>query len=143
MYYDACTGLFFRRFAYPGGKPWERAGYVTSKGYRQLRVDGHAYRENRLAVLYMTGAWPVGQVDHRNRDTADNSFTNLRDVSQSVNKQNCSMYRNNKSGAKGVCWYAPTKKWLAQITRNGKRRHLGYFATVAEASAAFKRACAE
>lgn len=127
FYYSPHTGAFLRRYGHQGMPPWVRAGYVATKGYRQLKIRGVAYRENRLAWLYTHGVWPKHQIDHRNRDPSDNRIANLRDVTQSVNKQNCAGYRNNKSGYRGVCWYAPGGVWLAQITRDGKRSHLGYF----------------
>jgi HNH endonuclease len=46
------------------------------------------YRAGRLAWLYMTGEWPKNQIDHINRDKADNRFCNLRDVTQTENMRN-------------------------------------------------------
>lgn len=137
FYYDRERGEFYRRFAAGGKLPWSRAGYVVSKGYRAIKIGGRQYKEHRLAWLYVHGVWPEHQIDHKNRDTASNSIGNLRDVTQSVNKQNCKMYANNKSGYRGVCWYQPSGKWLAQITRDGKRKHLGYFTDPAAAHAAY------
>jgi hypothetical protein len=137
FYYSSELGKFFRRFEHQGRAPWAECGYTARKGYRQMRVAGRAYCVHRLAWLYMTGEWPKHQIDHKNRVVDDNRWCNLRDVSQSANKLNCGMYRNNKSGFRGVSWYEPSRKWLAQITRGGKRKHIGYFDSPEEAHEAF------
>jgi hypothetical protein len=48
-------------------------------------------------------------------------------------------YANNKSGFKGVhfCNGHPSKPWRALINRDGKKLHLGRFATVQEANSAY------
>ncbi|PFW65272.1 AP2 domain-containing protein [Bacillus sp. AFS075034] len=38
------------------------------------------------------------------------------------------IYKNNKSGHKGVCWVKGKQKWRASIHIKGKTIHLGYFA---------------
>lgn len=40
------------------------------------------------------------------------------------------------SGVNGVGWFKPINKWQAYIDRDGRRKHLGYFATKDEAVAA-------
>lgn len=62
-------------------------------------------------------------VDHINHDTLDNTYPNLRVVSQSVNALN----RKNA----GVTKYKG--KWQAKFTFKGKVYHLGYFDTEEEA----------
>ena len=47
----------------------------------------------RLCWLVHTGDWPVFTIDHINRDTSDNRFCNLRDVSQSENNFNKGPYK--------------------------------------------------
>lgn len=47
---------------------------------------------------------------------------------------------SNTSEYKGVHWHKSTGKWAAQIRQNGKRRHLGVFATAEEAALAVERA---
>lgn len=48
--------------------------------------------------------------------------------------------KRNKTGIKGVTWYAPFEKWCARISVQGKTYHLGYFNTLEEASAVRKEA---
>lgn len=61
---------------------------LKDRGYVQIRIDGSLYYAHRLAWLYVTGSWPSKCVDHINQNRADNSFSNLRDVSSSVNNAN-------------------------------------------------------
>lgn len=137
FYYSRELGEFFRRREHQGNPPWARCGYTVTKGYRQMRVGGVAYRVHRLAWLYVTGEWPEQQIDHENRIKGDNRWDNLRDVTQRKNKLNTPMYKNNTSGFRGVSRYGA--RWMAQITEHGKRRHIGYFATPEEASAAYEK----
>lgn len=66
--------------------------------------------------------------DHRNGNPLDNRKSNLRPATYSQNTAN--MHRPQKTGKtsrfKGVSWYLPTKKWVAQIRFMGKLTHLGY-----------------
>jgi hypothetical protein len=79
----------------------------------------------------------AGLWDHRDRDPLNNERGNLRRCSSSQNGANrrpC-----GASGLKGVVFMADkprTKRWRAII----QHRHLGTFATAAEAAAAYDRA---
>jgi hypothetical protein len=135
--YDPATGVFTWRTAPPGRRVGALAGSLDANGYWVIRLDGAIYYAHRLAVLYMTGEWPVATVDHKNEARADNRWTNIRPASWSQNLANRGPNKNNTSGAKGVWWSKRRRKWLAAITVNRKARHLGYFPSVAEASAAY------
>ena len=54
-------------------------------------------------------------------------MANLRWATRSQNNQNRLLYKNNKSGTKGVRWTEENQKWRARITINGKIINLGYF----------------
>lgn len=122
----------------------ERAGTADDRGYRHviLRHGGERYliREHRLAFLFMTGAWPVDEVDHRNLDKGDNRWSNLRHASPSQNGGNVLARRRNTSGRKGVNWAAG--RWVAKIQAQGVQHHLGRFDDLDEAAAAYQEAAA-
>lgn len=137
--YDPLTGAFVRLQA--GGKRATRpdrigspAGSVGSNGYLYLSVAGKRYSAHRLAWFYSYGAWP-SQVDHLNRDRADNRLANLREVSTTENNRN--------TAARGYWWHPGARKWRAGITVDGRNVHLGYFADEADARAAYLEAKAE
>jgi hypothetical protein len=152
--YDQDTGVFtwrsrdrvwfkrekdFKRFhsLYAGAV----AGTVKKKatGYPQvqLKVLGKDYLAHRLAFIYMGEALPE-QVDHLNRDSLDNRWKNLTASSQEQNMKNMSMKLNNTSGVTSVYWHKPSGKWLAQSQVAGRRKHLGLFTDLAEASEVVK-----
>ena len=68
------------------------------------------------------------EVDHINNDKLDNRVSNLRVITHRQNLLNrLHLFRNNKSGYRGVSWSKGMKKWVAQITRNNKTISLGFF----------------
>ena len=103
------------------------------------------WRANRLAVLYMTGALPPDNmdVDHINRDRADNRWSNLRLATRSQNMANVVLKATNSSGVSGVVWVEGRKIWRAQLRVNGIKKNLGRFATQEEAAAAVQSAAQE
>jgi hypothetical protein len=89
----------------------------------------------RLHALII-GDKPGLTIDHINRNGLDNRKCNLRHVTQSDNIRN--QAPRSSSGFKGV--YRFRKGWEAQITVNGRLRHLGLFATAPEAAGAVEQA---
>lgn len=147
LHYDPQTGIFKwkvdRRMGRTGkGHIVAHAGAVAGKvdestGYLQINIRGRRYLMHRLAVLYMTGEWPAGEVDHRDTDRANNIWENLRDVTKQVNTQNLRTVRSdNKLGLQGVQYDSHGKKikrFRSRIVVDGKTKRLGYFHTAEEA----------
>lgn len=118
------------------------AGGVNSiEGYRNVTIFGKNYRASRLIWVYMTGEWPPHQVDHKDLDTGNDRWENLRLASSSQNASN----RRKKSKDTASC---PLKgvqavqkrrsiRYRAIATKDGKREHLGYFDTPELAHAAY------
>lgn len=80
-------------------------------------------------------------VDHINGDTLDNSMRNLRVCKQFENGQNRSaLNKNNTSGIRGVTWSKQKNKWAVSVMLNRKRKHVGLFSDLEEASQASKDA---
>jgi hypothetical protein len=139
--YRKSTGAFTYRQDRGRMKKGMRAGTVNGHGYWQLGIGGKFYKASRLAWLYVTGAWPEGQVDHKNRIRSDDRWSNLRDTSHAENQQNCKPLRiNNKSGVRGVSWCNTRQRWQAHIQAGGKQRNLGVFKTIEAATVAYKAA---
>lgn len=77
------------------GCSWNQNGYVQKT--LQLEIKGR--RVNlvvaRLCWLVHTGDWPKYTVDHIDRDSLNNKWSNLRDVTQKVNNSNKGFYKGN------------------------------------------------
>ena len=134
--YDPTTGLFTWKNS-PVGKVQDGdiAGSTNNKGYRILKCNRKQYKAHRVAYYLMTGDDPgINQVDHINHIRDDNRWSNLRLVDLRGQARNHSKNSNNTSGITGVGWYESRQQWVAQITFEGKKSHLGYFDTIEEAS---------
>jgi hypothetical protein len=143
--YDPETGWFTWRVKRPyGRKPGDRAGSVTVQGYRRINIDGRSYTASHLAWFYFYGEMPEdGEViDYKNLDKDDNRIENLRIATYSENSRNIARRCNNSTGFKGVSVFNSErnlKKFRSTITVDGKRIHLGQFATPEEAFEAYRK----
>ena len=61
---------------------------TAKSGYIRINFKGNIVCAHRLAWVLHYGAWPVGVIDHINRDRADNRIVNLRDVTPTENARN-------------------------------------------------------
>jgi hypothetical protein len=124
LYYDLKTGIFTWRVSPVGWiKVGDPAGSITKKGYIRICVDGAMYMAHRLAVLYVTGAWPVDQVDHWDMIKSNNAWLNLRQADNGGNQFNTTLRRDNKSGHKNVSWHPTYNEWIVSFSFDGKRKH--------------------
>lgn len=140
--YDQDTGVLAWKKKPPG---WRKkslvAGCPCSKGYLRTVVDQQACYNHRLAWLIVTGVWPENEIDHRNGVRDDNRLSNLRDVTNTTNKENKRVPRSSSvSGFLGVSWIAKDNKFRAVIVVSGKYYHLGSFLDPAEAHQAYLEA---
>lgn len=74
-------------------------------------------------------------VDHIDRNGLNNTAGNLRIVTEAGNAQNRSHSVGRKY--KGIYWCSSQGKYHAHIKFDGKKRHLGSFATDVEAAQAY------
>lgn len=136
--YDKETGEFVWKVTLANKAPAGAvAGHVHKKsGCIHIGINRKIHKAHRLAVLYMTGEWPAGEVDHRNGRPADNRWENLRDVPHAINMQNFQRARTtSKTGILGV---SPANGgFKAQITTCGHQKNLGIYATAEEAYAVY------
>lgn len=110
----------------------------NSRGYRRIQIDKRRYAAHVLAWFYMTGQWPAEEIDHWNRDTGDNRFTNLREATRKQNNENKRQYARSTPGTRGV--YSEGQKWRASVRHNKRQIHLGSFDAVEDAQAARRAA---
>lgn len=136
--YEPTTGIFRWRVHAGCRKAGDITGCINSSGYLTIKLDGRHYQAHRLAFIWMTGEVP-DFVDHKDKDKTNNRWTNLRPATRQENMFNRSKFKSNKSGFKGVSFYAKTKRWKAQIQKGGVKIHLGYYATAEQASEVYQR----
>ena len=104
-----------------------------------ITLDGkHTYAHRLIFMLHH--GWTPDEIDHIDQDPANNRIENLRAATRAQNQSNSRRRKDNSSGIKNVCWYAPTKKWTAQAYVNGRRKRLGYFEDKFAAAAAVAKA---
>jgi hypothetical protein len=94
--------------------------YVTV-GFKKKQYHAHGI------IFAMHNGYIPKMIDHINGDRTDNRIENLRAATNYQNSLNKGLQSNNTSGVKGVSWDKAKKKWHAQLTYNGKHRHLGYW----------------
>lgn len=142
--YEPTTGVFTWK-ALPNPihreKIWNKrfagtiAGSIDKAGYTRIKIAGTSEAAHRLAWLWMTGNDPTHEIDHRDGDRSNNRFGNLREATRS---QNCQNKRSSggSSQFKGVYLNRKTGKWMANVTADNDRRHLGSFKSEEAANAA-------
>ena len=136
LHYNLETGVFNWKVPRRGRRLDREAGGVNNNcTYKTITLEGQQYLVHRLAWFYVHGEWPVGNLDHINRNPADNRIANLRQATVAQNAANS--FGFGSSGYKGVYWSTKGQKWKSQITVNYKSIHLGLFDTPEEAHAAY------
>ena len=143
LHYNQNTGLFTRKVRTANCmKVGDIAGYVNThkdgKKYVVVRVNTKKYYAHILAVLYMTGWLPKGEVDHDDGDGTNNRWGNINDVTSSDNRKNRRMPSNNSTGCVGV--YLRKDKYFVSISINKRPINLGTHDCIFEAACARKSA---
>lgn len=138
--YDPVTGLLTWR-ARPNGahvRAGKRAGCKTKSGYVCLMIDRRWYLAHRVIWVWMTGALPAEQIDHRNRIKSDNRWTNLREADPNLNSWNRRVPKTNRTGMLGAhVATARPGRFRSVIGARGRYIWLGSFATAEAANAAY------
>jgi hypothetical protein len=101
--------------------------YKNGKLVKVYYLAGHHF-----AWFWVNGNVDINEIDHINRNRADNRISNLRNITPQVNQWN----RNGK----GYYFNKAQKKYQAQIRLNGKAIHLGCYDTAEEARQAYLNA---
>lgn len=117
---------------------------INTDGDNRIRLKttilGKAYSTNRLIVFWMTGYMPS---PNRFVMTIDNNALNLKWSNIRVGSNGEAQMKRRNAGSlayKGVTFYKKSHKYCAQIQINGKKKHIGYYPTEAEAHSAYMKA---
>lgn len=136
--YNKSSGSFTWKVSPSSGTPAGRfaGSKSTSTGYQGIQILGKRYQAHRIAVLWVTGENPSGDVDHINGIKSDNRWENLRCVSRTVNSQNIRSARSsNSTGLLGAS--KEGGRFRASIRHNGRLEFIGTFNTANEAHLAY------
>jgi hypothetical protein len=114
------------------------AGYTDKRNYRVVMIDRKKVYAHTLIWALVSGEYPDGTVDHKDLDGLNNRWFNLRVASQAQQQANRRVFKNSKTGIRGV--YPSGKKFIAQVRYDTKTRTLGTFDTAEAAGSAVQKA---
>ena len=137
--YDKSTGIFTTKITRRGSPAKSIIGSIGKRGYLNVVIDYKYYSLHRLAWFYVTGKWPIDQIDHIDRNKCNNKWENLREATGSENSRNIGISSRNTSGIKGVHWNESHKRWCAKVHLHSKRHHIGYFKNIEDAQKAVSK----
>jgi hypothetical protein len=127
---DLDDGHFLRDHKWNAqGRSLERPFYAYSNRYA---------KENQTSALLHVAVMGgnEGPWDHKNGNGHDNRKSNLRPATKTENQGNRGRQSNNTSGFKGV-FKIDSSHWIASVTFNGVRKHLGTFSNPEQAAIAY------
>ena len=100
----------------------------TSRGYLITKIKTPSGHRRCIGIHRLIMGDPIGkEIDHIDRNTRNNSRSNLRAVCASVNRKNVSTRSNKSSSFRGVSRNEKRGKWEVVVRANGKLKWLGYF----------------
>jgi len=131
LHYDPETGVFTWLVDCVKCYAGELAGHTNHYNTRvRIGINRKSYMAHQLAWLYMTGEW-TSLIDHKDRNTRNNSWENLRAATVSQNGGNAKLATDNNTGFKGVSFRRGRYRAKCQ------RKDIGSFLTAEEAARAY------
>lgn len=117
----------------------EEARPGRTRGPYVITTAGHGSKNRvTLSMHKLITGWPL--TDHKDHDGLNNQRSNLRPATGSQNSGNQRAQNGRTSKYKGVSMCSQTKKWLAQISVQGRGTNLGRFAAEEDAARAYDAA---
>lgn len=131
FYYDNNTGhIHWKDGAVNTKKEGAIAGSLKPDGYVYVGIRNKVYSVHRAIYYMFTGDQPE-EIDHIDGNKSNNKIENLRPANRFKNNMNKSIFKNNKTGIKGVSIHK--NKYRAQCYKNGVNVYLGLYETLEEA----------
>ena len=123
---------------------WNWTAMPKAKAVYAFRAERVNFKPRSIMLHRFIMGEPDGfHIDHIDGDGLNNCRSNLRLATHAENMRNGRIRVTNTSGVKGVSWHRPLCKWQASIRFDGRTRHLGYFADLDSAAAAYAKASVE
>lgn len=96
-------------------------GTISNGGYRVVCIPKYgAFLAHRVIWKIMTGCDP-SMVDHKDRNTQNNKWANLRICTMTQNLGNQTVGRGSTTGYKNIWWNKLRGKWRVSVGYMGKR----------------------
>ena len=125
------------------GVIWHARVKPGATSYAVHRVSNGDGTRTDVWMHRLIARTPEGlDTDHIDGNGLNNQRCNLRNATKSQNMHNARPRRDNSSGVKGVSWNKRRSKWTARIRLGGVQHHLGQYATLDDAQAAYTQASA-
>ena len=108
--------------------------YVADETGKQKNQKVHRL----VAKAFIPNPDNLPEIDHIDRNPANNRVDNLRWTSRAENMINVSLRSDNKSGHRGIWFESRKQKWKITYEFEKKKYHGGYYSTLEEAVANYK-----
>tara|TARA_R110000796_G_C14394630_1_gene416839 strand:+ start:207 stop:698 length:492 start_codon:yes stop_codon:yes gene_type:complete len=113
-------------------------GYLTVSLYKEI-VKKKTFQIHQLVAMAFLNHELCGYklvINHIDFNPLNNNVNNLEVITQRKNTNK--KHLNSSSKYVGVYWHKYNNKWVASITVDGKRKHLGYFINEIKAAEAYQ-----
>lgn len=131
--YDPLTGLFYWKIDWYGCRKGDVAGYIA-QGYRRITVNKVKYKACRLAHLMMTGSWPTHTIHHKNKNTQDDSWVNICDVTMKKQALDRRGWKNKKFNLPKNIYLNACGNYVVRFREGRKTLFCGTFKSIDEAT---------
>jgi hypothetical protein len=139
MTFEEAKNLFYYKDGYLYKlKNNKKVSSIGSRNYISVMINYKNYLAHRIIYLLHHGYMPM-LVDHIDGDKLNNKIENLREATYSQNSFN-RVKKDSLLNIKNVTFCKLKKKFKAQLSINGKNKHLGYFDLLNDAAIAAEKA---
>lgn len=108
------------------------------KIYWNIQILGKKYKRSRIAWMWMTGSFPKDCIDHKDGNSLNDKWENLREASVLENSWNHKTRKRKYDFPMGVR-QSVSGKYVARISHLKRQFTIGTFDTVKEARDAYMK----
>ncbi len=105
----------------------KEAFHTGKRGYRTGSLDSSYCAAHRVIYKIMLRKEPPPVLDHRDRNTGNNRWKNIRPATKPQNGVNRAVLAANACGHTGVHKHKNKNRWVAQLGVLRGKRYLGIF----------------